>query len=175
MPPEFPVGPPPQAAEYSAETARQRIAAIGEAPDKLRAVVAGLDHERLETRYRNWTIRQIVHHVADSHMHSLIRFKWALTEEQPLIKAYEEADWVGLADSAHAPIDPALTLLDGLHARWVCLLDAMTEQQFSRTFRHPQTGAAVSLWEALGYYPWHAAHHTGQIQWLLDASGQPSA
>ena len=141
---------------------------IRQAPARLREAVSGLTDTQLDTLYRNWTIRQIVHHIADSHVHSYIRFKWALTESNPTIKAYEEADWVLLDDSKLGDIEPPLALLDGLHAKWTQLLDSMTAEQFARTFVHPQTGETVTLWTAINYYPWHGKHHTGQILWLRE-------
>lgn len=144
---------------------------IRTAPGKLRDAVAGLSDEQLNTKYRNWTIRQITHHLADSHLHSIIRFKWALTEDHPTIKAYEEGDWVQTTDSRDGDLEPALALLDGLHAKWVQLLEAMTADQFARTFHHPQSNESVSLWQALNSYAWHGRHHTGQILWLRERNG----
>jgi uncharacterized damage-inducible protein DinB len=134
----------------------------------LRKAVNGLSDHQLETKYRNWTIRQIVHHIADSHVNSYIRFKWALTEPTPTIKAYQEADWVELADSRRGDIAPSVQLLEGLHVKWVQLLKLMTDEQFQRSFVHPQTGETVSLWSALNYYPWHCRHHTAQILLIID-------
>lgn len=131
----------------------------------------GLSDAQLDTKYRNWTIRQITHHVADSHLNSLVRFKWALTEEQPRIKAYEEGDWVNLLDAQAGDVEPSLLLLDGLHAKWVQVLRSMTRQQYSRTFLHPQSGDSVSLWTALNSYAWHGRHHTGQIHWVRERNG----
>ena len=168
MPPRHPAGEFQPEANYSQEVRDQLIESIARAPGKLKAAVANLSEDQLDTRYKNWTIRQIVHHIADSHVHSYIRFKWALTEDNPTIKAYEEGDWVLLTDSAHGDLVPPLTLLEGLHAKWVQLLKTMTEDQFARTFVHPQTGETVDLWNALNYYPWHSEHHTGQILWLRE-------
>lgn len=143
----------------------QTIAAL---PAKLRSTVAGLTDQQLDSPYRNWSVRQIVHHLADSHIHSYVRFKWTLTEDSPTIKAYEEGDWAVLADSKQADVSTSLLLLDGLHARWVFALESMSAEQFARTFHHPQSGEHVSLWTALNYYAWHGEHHTGQIQWLRE-------
>jgi len=142
------------------------VAAIAAAPAALRRAVAGLSDTQLDTRYRNWTIRQIVHHIADSHINSYVRFRWTLTEEHPTIKAYDEARWAELEDARVADVGPTLALLDGLHARWALLLGAMTEQQFARSFLHPETGKSMTLNDALGYYAWHGRHHTAQITWL---------
>jgi uncharacterized damage-inducible protein DinB len=142
------------------------IEVIAAAPEALRQAVAGLSEEALDTLYRNWTIRQIVHHLADSHVNSYVRFKWTLTEESPTIKAYDEGRWVALDDSRTGNISTALALMDGLHVRWVQLLRSMTEEQFARVFIHPETGQAITLSRALGYYAWHCRHHMGQILWL---------
>jgi len=150
----------------TSERRGQLIAEIERAPDALRQAVAGLSKEQLDTRYRNWTIRQIVHHIADSHVNSYLRFKWTLTEEQPTIKAYDEGRWAALADSRTGDIRAPLALMEGLHASWVQLLRSMTAEQFARTFTHPETGKSISLNAALCYYAWHGKHHTAQITWL---------
>ena len=139
-----------------------------QAPARVREAVAGLSASQLDTKYKNWTVRQIVYHLADSHVHSYIRFKWALTEPNPIIKAYEEADWVQIADAQQGHIEPSLQLLDGLHAKFAQMLQAMTAEQYERTFVHPQTKEIVRLWTALNYYPWHTLHHTGQVLWLRE-------
>ncbi len=144
------------------------IVDIEQAPAKLRQAVADLSEEQLDTRYRNWTIRQIVHHIADSHVNSYIRFKWTLTEEQPTIKAYDEGRWAALEDSRTGDIQGSLGLLEGLHARWVQLLRSMTPAQFARSFTHPETGKSITLNAALCYYAWHCKHHTAQITWLRE-------
>ena len=147
------------------------IETIRLAPERLRRTVAGLSDSQLDTKYKNWTIRQITHHLADSHLNSLMRFKWALNEDAPTIKAYEEDDWVQLADCKIGDIDPALAMLDGLHAKWVQILGLMAQDQYARIFHHPQSGEPVSLWAALNYYAWHGRHHTAQIQWLREQNG----
>lgn len=171
QPPDNPAGEFQPVATYNEDDRRSLIEAVRRAPGNLREAVAGLTDEQLDTKYRNWTIRQITHHLADSHLHSIIRFKWALTEDHPTIKAYEEGDWVQLADCRDGDVEPALALLDGLHAKWVQLLESMTPEQYARTFHHPQSGESVSLWLALNNYAWHGRHHTGQILWLRDQHG----
>ncbi len=166
--PDNPAGPFAPIATFQPSVRDSLIDGIAIAPTNLRDAVSGLSEADIETRYKNWTIRQIVHHLADSHVHSYIRFKWTLTENNPTIKAYEEADWVSLGDCKLGAIEPALALLDGLHQKWVQSLQAMSDEQFQRTFFHPQSGESVSLWSALHYYPWHARHHTAQILWLRD-------
>ncbi|MEZ6061017.1 MAG: putative metal-dependent hydrolase [Planctomycetaceae bacterium] len=169
--PDHPAGPFAAVDEYSESDKVRLTDAIRQAPAALRNAVAGLSNSQLDTPYHNWTIRQITHHLADSHLHSVIRFKWALTEDNPTIKAYEEADWVQLADCRCGDVGPALELLHGLHAKWVQILESMTADQYARTFLHPQTGETVSLWKALNYYAWHSRHHAAQIVWLCEHGG----
>jgi uncharacterized damage-inducible protein DinB len=147
------------------------ITEIEKAPGAVRQAVVGLSEGQLDTRYRNWTVRQIVHHLADSHVNSYVRFKWALTEERPTIKAYDEGRWAALEDSRAGDIRAPLDLLEGLHLRWTQLLHAMTAEQFARSFFHPETGNSVSLNAALCYYAWHGRHHTAQITWLRERHG----
>jgi hypothetical protein len=116
-----------------------------------------------------------VHHLADSHVNSYVRFKWALTEEQPTIKAYDEGRWAALEDSRTGDVRAPLALLDGLHARWVQLLRSMADDQFARSFLHPETGKSVSLSAALCYYAWHCRHHTAQITWVRERRGWQGA
>jgi uncharacterized damage-inducible protein DinB len=166
--PQYPAGPFQPEESYGAERRDEFIATLDGAPAALRRAVDCLSQDQLDTRYRNWTIRQIVHHITDSHVNSYVRFKWALTEDQPTIKAYDEGRWAALEDSRHGDIQPPLALLEGLHGRWVQLLRSLTEQQFTRAFTHPQTGNSMSLNAALCYYAWHCKHHTAQITWLRE-------
>lgn len=139
-------------------------------PINLRAVVTGLTDEQLDTPYREggWTIRQVVHHVPDSHLNSYIRFRWALTEDQPTIKAYYEDRWAELPDASSAPIEPSLQLLEAVHQRWLLLLRAMDDQAYSRTLVHPHTQRTIRLDEMLALYSWHGKHHVAHIQSLKD-------
>jgi uncharacterized damage-inducible protein DinB len=166
--PEFPVGPycPPTGA--TDQMRGSWIADIAALPSRVRQAVDGLTGKQLDTKYRNWTIRQIVHHIADSHVNSYIRFKWTLTEDTPTIKAYDEVLWTGLAESQQGCVVPSLLLLDGLHARWCQLLETLAPFQYERAFVHPESGQTITLNSALAYYAWHGKHHTGQIQWLCD-------
>jgi hypothetical protein len=166
LPPQFPDGPfvPAQAADP--ESLGQWIAEIERAPARLRETVLFLSEAQLNTLYRNWTIRQIVHHVADSHLNSYIRFKLALTEEQPTIKPYDESRWSLLADAQGVGVEPSLRLLDGLHTRWSHLLRSLAPEAFDRAFYHPESRESVPLWRALAYYVWHAGHHIAQIEWV---------
>jgi hypothetical protein len=169
--PQNPAGAFAPEENYGPQRRDEFIAVIEAAPAALRDAVAGLSEAQLDTRYRNWTIRQIVHHVADSHVNSYIRFKWTLTEERPTIKAYDEGRWAALEDARTGDVRAPLALLDGLHVRWVQLLRSMTEAQFGQSFVHPETGQRVSLHAALCYYAWHCRHHTTQICWLRAQHG----
>lgn len=144
------------------------IAEIDHAPGRLQQVVAGLSDHQLDTKYRNWTIRQIVHHLADSHVNSYVRCKWTLTEDTPTIKAYFEDRWVALADCRDGATEPSLALFETIHVRWVQLLRTLSHADFARSFIHPETGQTIRLDTLLSYYPWHARHHTGQIAWLRE-------
>jgi hypothetical protein len=169
--PQNPAGPFCPEEDYSSSRRRELIEVIETAPSALRNAVSGLTDAQLDTRYRNWTIRQIVHHLADSHVNSYIRFKWALTEERPTIKAYDEGRWAALEDSRTGAIAAPLALLTGLHERWAQLLRTMMAEQFARSFSHPETGKGTSLNAALSYYAWHCQHHTAQIIWLRGQHG----
>jgi hypothetical protein len=135
-------------------------------PEHLRAAVAGLNEAQLDTPYRDdgWTVRQVVHHLADSHANSFIRFKLALTEDWPTIKPYDEAAWARLPDS-RLPIDGSLVFIDSLQARWVALLQSMSEEDFHRGFNHPEMGRQ-SLAASLALYEWHSRHHVAHITTL---------
>jgi len=169
--PQHPAGAFAPEEDYGPRRRGEFIAAIEAAPAALREAVAGLSARQLDTRYRNLTVRQIVHHVADSHVNSYVRFKLALTEDRPTIKPYDEGRWAALADSRTGDVAAPLLLLEGLHARWVQLLRSLTEEQFARTFFHPESGETVSLADALASYAWHCRHHTAQITWLRQRHG----
>jgi len=140
-------------------------------PERLRAAVSGLSDIQLNTPYREggWTVRQLVHHVADSHANSYIRFKLALTEDWPTIKPYDEAAWARLADS-RAEIDGSLALIEALHGRWVELLETMSDEDFQKGFNHPERGRQ-NLATALALYDWHSRHHTAHINSLRTRQG----
>lgn len=137
-------------------------------PKKLRLITQNLSEEQLDTPYRDggWTIRQVVHHVVDSHYNSYIRFKWTLTEDEPVIKAYFEDRWAELPDY-QAPIELSLDALASLHAKWVYLLNGLSKEDFKRKFVHPETKKKVSLEQNLGLYAWHCRHHYTHIGELL--------
>lgn len=141
-------------------------------PGELRAAVAGLSDAQLDTPYRDggWTVRQVVHHLPDSHMNCYTRFKLALTEEVPTIRPYDEKRWAELADS-QAPIEISLGLFEAVHQRWVLVLRAMTEEDFARTFHHPDMEEPQVLAAALGSYAWHGRHHVAHITALRQRMG----
>lgn len=167
-PPKFPAGEYVAPKSIDADARAGFIEQLAAAPGLVREAASGLDDAALNTKYRNWTIRQIVHHLADSHMNCHVRFHWALTEDAPLIKAYDQTAWGNLPDARTAPIEVSLTLLDGLHARWVHLLRGMSEADFARVYNHPETGEAVLLAAAVPLYAWHSGHHTKQIHWVRE-------
>ena len=137
---------------------------LASTPARLRAAVAGLTVAQLDTPYREggWSVRQVVHHVPDSHMNSYVRFKLALTEDEPTVKPYDEAAWARLSDSADTPIETSLLLLETLHARWVTLLRGLTEEQWKRKMKHPENGV-LRLDQILALYAWHGDHHIAHI------------
>jgi uncharacterized damage-inducible protein DinB len=145
---------------------------VADTPALLRAAVAGLSPEQLDTPYRpgGWTVRQVVHHMPDSHMNSYVRFKLALTEDDPTIKPYAEDRWAELADTKATPIEVSLTMLDSLHDRWVRLLRSLNATDWQRTFRHPALGP-VTLEKNLALYAWHGRHHVRHITALRERSG----
>lgn len=150
----------------------QYIGEIEQVPTKLRAAVEGLSAKQLDTPYRpgGWTVRQVVHHVPDSHMNSYIRFKLALTEMEPTIKPYYEDRWAELEEARSAPIEISLALLDSLHKRWVLTLRAIKAEEWKRTFRHPELGS-MSLEKNLALYAWHGKHHVAHITSLRERMG----
>jgi len=145
------------------------IARIEAVPAAMRAAVADLTPEQLDTPYRDggWTVRQVAHHLPDSHLNGYTRFKLALTEDNPRIKPYDESAWADLPDSSQTPLEVSLSLLEAVHARWVILLRSMTDAQWQRTFEHPDTGQHT-LWRALALYAWHGDHHVAHVTRLRD-------
>ena len=157
----------------STEEQKQKyINDIEQAPANLRAAVKGLSDQQLDTPYRpeGWTVRQVTHHVPDSHLNAYVRFKLALTEDAPTIKPYAEDLWAQLADTQTTPVEVSLTLLDALHTRWVRLLRSLKVEDWRRTFRHPQLGE-VSLEKNLVLYAWHGRHHVAHITGLRERNG----
>ena len=144
---------------------RERLADL---PGTMRAAVAELSDVQLDTPYRDggWTVRQTVHHVADSHLNAYCRFRLALTEDAPTIKPYFETRWADLPDARTLPVAPSLAILDGVHARLVALVDSMTPEQWQRGFVHPEHGRTVMLWQTAALYAWHSRHHVAHITTL---------
>ena len=140
---------------------------IEEAPRRLRAAVAGLTAEQMDTRYREggWTVRQVAHHLPDSHLNAYARMKLALTEDTPTIKPYDEARWAELSDSRTTPVETSLAMMEALHERWGHLLRGMRESDFGRTVMHPEMGA-LTVDDLLALYAWHGRHHVAQITGL---------
>lgn len=167
----YPIGEFDKNVELSLENREKNIDTIVDLPNKLRAVVENLSDEQLDTPYREggWTVRQTVHHLADSHINSICRFKLALTEENPTIRPYFEDRWAELADSK-MPINVSLTILDGIHSRWIVLLKSLTEGDFARKLKHPDSGE----WTVEGFlalYGWHSRHHLAHITHLIERKG----
>jgi len=169
--PRFPIGrfSPPASSLPGVRAAH--IQTLRLLPGRLRAAVAGLNDAQLDTPYRDggWTVRQVVHHVPDSHMNCYVRFKLALTEDWPTIKPYDEAAWASLADS-RMPVEISLELVAALHGRWVGLLETLTEDDFQRGYAHPQLGRQ-NLAQVLALYDWHSRHHTAHIVNLRTRQG----
>lgn len=149
------------------------IDALEEFPERLKNLVLSLDQEQLETPYRpgGWRVRQLIHHISDSHHNSYIRFKWALTEDNPLIKVYDEKKWAELHDSITAPIENSLFHLEAIHRKLVFLLRGLGSNELKRTFIHPEGGVETSLEENIGRYVWHGNHHYAHITNLLRRKG----
>ncbi len=142
-------------------------------PDELEAAIINLDEAQLHTPYREggWTVHQLVHHVADSHINAYMRFKLALTEDNPTIKTYEEKSWAKLPDVIALPVNISLTLLHALHQRWVTAIKDLTEDEWQKTIFHPEHKKQMSLWELLGMYAWHGKHHVQHIIALRERKG----
>lgn len=145
------------------------VRAIEAHPARMRAAVGGLDDGQLDTPYREggWTVRQVVHHVVDSHVNSYVRFKLAVTEDQPTIGTYEEAEWAELPDGKYAPVDGSLAILDALHPRWVAFLRALSPDQFRRSVHHPEMGE-ITVDVLLEIYGWHCPHHEAHVTALRE-------
>ena len=145
---------------------------IGRVPGELRALVQDLSERQLDTPYRpdGWTVRQVVHHLADSHLNAYVRTKLALTEEEPTIKPYDQASWAELPDASTAPIESSMSLLEALHARWVSALRAMDGEAFKRTLNHPEQGL-ITISRIVQGYAWHGRHHIAHVNTLRDKMG----
>jgi hypothetical protein len=167
--PRYPIGKFQALTSVNDSQRRELIQQIAEAPARLRATVQGMSDHQLDTPYREggWTVRQVAHHLTDSHMNAYIRIKLALTENEPTIKPYEEKLWAELVDARTMPVEPSLQILESLHKRWVLLLRSLAPSDFSRTFRHPQSGVRDVDW-ILQLYAWHGRHHVAHITSLKE-------
>ena len=171
---KYPIGHFEYPKNVTLEKVEEWIQVLEELPETLENLVKDLTNEQLETPYRpeGWTVRQLVHHIADSHHHSYTRFKWALTENEPLIKAYEEKDWSNLSDAHSAPIDLSITYLKALHAKLVYLLKGLSSEDLDKCYIHPEGNIRVSVKENIGKYAWHSQHHCAHIRGLLQRIGR---
>ncbi len=169
----YPIGQFAMPAEVTEADRARWIADLADAPAALRAALAGLSADQIDTSYRpeGWTVRQVIHHVPDSHLHAYTRFKLALTEDEPTIKPYDEGRWSELSDVRLVDPRVSLDLLDALHRRWVALVRSLDPTAYQRTFRHPGLGRTLTLEEALARYAWHGRHHAAHITSLRRREG----
>ena len=169
----YPIGKFQRPGSLSEAQRRESVVDVEKLPARIREAVKGLKAGQLDTPYRpgGWTVRQLVHHVADSHMNAYVRLKLTLTEEEPLIKPYLEAKWAELPDSRTEPVEVSLALLDNLHQRWTTTLRAMSPAEFSRQMRHPEWTKPMSLDDTLALYAWHSKHHVAHITSLREREG----
>jgi len=171
---KYPIGRFKSQLVYSyAKHTQEHISQIQSLPQRLKQVVEKLSEDQLNTPYRpeGWTVRQLIHHIVDSHINSYVRYRWALTEETPIIKAYDEKSWALLPDAQEAPVVLSLHLLEALHARWSALLVAMTEDDFQRELAHPDWEKNLSLSLMTHLYSWHGNHHLAHVTSLIERKG----
>jgi len=163
---KYPIGPFLVPDEITSELIQTWIGEIEAFPKLLRAATRKLSEKQLDTPYRDggWTVRQVVHHCADSHMNSFIRFKLAITEDNPTIKGYKEAAWAEMPDYLQLPIEPSLKLLEGLHERWVILMKSLSKDDLKKTFFHPEKQKSIPLDQTIALYAWHGKHHLGHVR-----------
>ena len=163
---QYPIGKYLKPDEITSDDIKQWKKDISELPYQMRKITAGIREKDLDTVYRpgGWTARQVIHHVADSHMNAYIRFKWALTEDVPMIKAYDEGAWAKLNDSTTMNVDISMKLIDALHTRWSYLIDSFKRKDWARLLDHPEYNQPVTLDSMLGMYSWHGKHHTAHLQ-----------
>ena len=166
---KYPIGKFSCPTEISEEELKMWLNIIEKFPARLEILVADLNDEQLDTTYRpdGWTVRQVIHHCADSHLNSILRFKWALTENVPTIKPYDQDGWAKLGDSLEAPIEFSISLLKSLHAKWVYLLRKLTKEDLKKTFYNPETEKELTLETTIGIYSWHCEHHYSHIANLI--------
>ncbi|MEM6522338.1 MAG: YfiT family bacillithiol transferase [Bacteroidota bacterium] len=166
----YPIGQFQKPPKVTTENLKQWIQQIETLPSRFRKLAKPLTKKQLDTPYRpgGWTLRQVIHHVPDSHVNSYVRFKWTLTEDTPIIKAYNEAAWAKLADYGSVPVETSLDFLEILHARWVPLLKSLTEEELNKAFIHPEHGKEVPLKVNVGIYAWHGEHHLGHLKQTIE-------
>ena len=163
---KYPIGKFSKPQRITLETIGRWIDEIGHLPTQIRQAVKGLNEKQLDTPYRpeGWTIRQVIHHLPDSHMNSYIRFRLALTEDKPTIKPYFEERWAEIDDAKNGPIEISLILLEALHIRWTILLRSLKLEQLHKSYIHPESGKEIRLDETIGIYAWHGKHHLAHIK-----------
>lgn len=169
----YPIGKFEWPETVSRESRNVYIEELAAAPERFYAAVQGLNDQQLDTPYRpgGWTVRQVVHHFADSHLNAYVRFRLAMTESEPVVKPYDEKKWAELPDARTAPPDISLQLIESLHYRWVALLRSFADADFARTFRHPELPRIVRLDTYLSQYAWHTRHHVAHITSLRERMG----
>lgn len=169
----YPIGRFQMPESTTAEERTRLIATIEQSPAMLRDVMRGVRPDQLDIAYRDggWTIRQVVHHIPESHMNAYIRFKLALTEDEPVIKPYDEAAWALVRDTFDTPVEVSISLLDFLHQRWVVLMRGLSETEWQRRFVHPEFQSKQKLEQTLALYAWHSEHHIAHIKQALARSG----
>jgi hypothetical protein len=170
---KYPVGKYQKPHTYTPELLREWMSILEALPSWLDAVIENLDEQQLQTPYRpgGWTVNQVIHHLADSHMNAYIRIKLALTEDNPTVKPYEEALWAELPDSKAVPVNVSITLLHALHRRWVALLKHMSAEDWDRTYYHPVSKRGFPVWEVVALYAWHSRHHMEHVRGLRERMG----
>jgi hypothetical protein len=169
----YPVGRFVQPPAFLPASVREWRHDLADLPSRVRDAIRGLNQAQLDTPYREggWTIRQTVHHLADSHVNAYVRFRLALTEADPTIRPYDEALWAELPDARTMPVGVSIELLSGLHARWIALIDTFRADEWQRTYIHPEQHRAVPLWQATALYAWHCRHHVAHINHLRGEKG----
>lgn len=170
----FPVGQFKKSSQFTDHLIKEWIEALARFPSKLSALCTALDINQINWRYRpdGWKIKQVVHHCADSHMNSIIRFKLALTEDRPTIKPYFEERWAELPDGISDDLTSSLAIIDGVHARLVSLLKTLSKEQMQREFLHPEHDTPLSIQQTIGLYAWHSNHHLAHVQNAIEAEGK---
>jgi uncharacterized damage-inducible protein DinB len=170
--PRYPIGNFAKQANYSPTERAARLGVLRQTPASLRVALEGLTESQLETPYREggWSLRQVAHHIPDSHMNAYVRVKLALTEDTPTIKPYNEQSWALLPDTTTVPLEVSVTLLEALHLRLVTLLENLSEAQWQRTYNHPQ-GGLYTMEQVLALYAWHGTHHVAHITTLRSSKG----